>query len=219
MDSTLTALNMGDSITMDLNGDGQEETVQAWTDYVYTVNDGGGRPEQPYPTTPRLRVTDLYGRETTIVCSQEENPDVATWYLLDIDVTDGYKEIGMAYAGPSGDPVTYVYRYIDGSLKGIGCFDTTPLEVYAAYNFHGDEAKVMMDALLQAIDRRQFRISVPGDGTITGVKRVHVLETSNLLFTWCLDNAASKEAALVERWTIHGLETYDFIGWDEPRQE
>lgn len=79
--------------------------------------------------------------------------DTEQFYLFDIDAADPYLEIALYDDGPSNDPITRVFRYVDESLVYIGYFTDKPG------------------------DARTGSVIIPGDGTVVATTRLGVLQT------------------------------------------
>ena len=203
---TVIPLPMNATVSVDLDGDGIEELVK-----TSICKDNGFCFE-----TPIVRVDDYVFDEEymqEMVRLYMESPDVATWYLFDIDVNDGYKEIGLYEDGPSGDPYTTLLRYHDGQLREIGGFSDKPIaddDMYFA-EYDGDYLKY-----IEKIDRSQIRILVPGDGMIFATQRMDVMETNFAEGLWQLENTESFEEAILE---LRLRDMYEFIGYGSDRGE
>ena len=85
------------TIIVDMDGDGQEETVTIRYDSEYRVT--------------------LTSGETTLQ-TWYDNPEGA--YLIDLDTRDGRKEIALTDYGPSNDDMTTLYAYMDGAFVEVG---------------------------------------------------------------------------------------------------
>ena len=203
---TVVPLPMNATVCVDLDGDGTEELVK-----TTICKDNGFGSEIPI-----VRVDDYVFDEENMqemVRLYMENPDVATWYLFDIDVNDGYKEIGLYEDGPSGDPYTTLLRYHDGQLRKIGGFSDKPIandDMYFA-EYDGDYLKY-----IEKIDRSQICIQVPGDGSVFATQRMDVMETNFAEGLWRLEEAESFENASLE---LQLREMYEFTGYGFDRGE
>lgn len=164
---TLVTVPAGQTTTVDLNGDGVEESV------TYDVENLFINEEMVLQCG-----TELFGIDT---------PYDKSYYIFDIDLLDGYKEIGLREMGPNGDVGIHLYRYDAEQLQPIGGFRNVPQ--------NGEE----------------LAISVPGDGTVWTVDRDFLLETCNVVKKHQLENAtAGMDARLVQARRGH----YVFLGWD-----
>ncbi|MBE5883267.1 MAG: hypothetical protein E7291_02425 [Lachnospiraceae bacterium] len=189
--NTLTALSMGQIYEIDLNGDGVAET--------FCMEIQGGRTL----TVDGITFEEAYFEE---ISGYLDSPDVATFYLFDIDVSDGYKEIGLYDDGPSGDPKTSLYRYENRRLVYIGSFADCPV---AWSNLTFSEADKEQDA-----SEYSFAIEVPGDGTVRGSMRYDVIQTDWVTnAVWELTDATLLQAKL----QIQEQSVYEFSFWQELR--
>lgn len=207
-DQTITPLSMGDTVSVDLDGDGKEELIQVT---IATVGAGQFTFNAFHEMTPTIRINDYIFDEEymhEIVRWYMHNPDMATWYVFDVDVNDGYKEIGLYEAGPSEDPYTVLLRYEDGRLRKIGGFSDNPINSELAPYYLSEEDDYQ--TLLQSLDRSEICIKVPGDGTIYATQRVEVLETNFAEGLWKLQNSDSFGEAQLE---LQVREFYEIIGF------
>ena len=96
----------GNEIKKDLNGDGKEEIV--FYDVNYT--------EDEYLAEVTFQVDGKEVVSTAVLEFPNEE-----YYLVDLDQDDKYIEIAIQDYGPSEDPVTYFFRYLeDGSTILLG---------------------------------------------------------------------------------------------------
>lgn len=184
-DSTIERLMQGSVVSADLDGDGNQE--------ILTVNSENSAEESSFvggEDLPEIQVNDqiFTGQYLYELGCYGENPDWEAWYLFDIDVNDAYKEIGLYFDGPSDDPQTYVFRFAEGQLINLGSFYICPYSYF-------DE---------------KIQITVPGDGTITGVGRVDLVETNFATRMWKLEEADKPDAYLEEL----PLEVYELAQYD-----
>ncbi|MCH5344387.1 MAG: hypothetical protein J1E64_10125 [Acetatifactor sp.] len=184
-DSTIERLMQGSVVSVDLDGDGNQE--------VLTVSSESSAEEPSFiggEDLPEIQVSDqvFTGQYLYELGCYGENPDWESWYLFDIDVNDSYKEIGLYFDGPSGDPQTYLFRFAEGQLINLGSFYICPYSYF-------DE---------------KIQITVPGDGTITGVGRVDLVETNFATRMWKLKEADEPDAYLEEV----PLEVYELAQYD-----
>lgn len=215
-EDTVVALPMGSTVAVDLNGDGIEEWVQVSFESV--CGPKGSQPSSGsdyfYHDLPVVRINDYifdeeYLREN--LGHYAENADVATWYIFDVDTSDGYKEIGLFEEGPSNDPYTTLFRYEDGVLREIGGFSDCPIgEENGSWILKKEDD---YQELVNAVDRSNIQIKVPGDGTVYARQRVDILETNFAEGLWMLQNGESfAEAELV----LQVREVYEIL-WYEHR--
>lgn len=185
-DSTIERLMQGSVVSIDLDGDGNQE--------VLTVSSESSAKEFSSVSSeeylPEVQVNDqvFTGQYLYELGCYGENPDWEAWYLFDIDINDAYKEIGLYFDGPSGDPQTYLFRYAEGQLNNLGSFYICPYSYF-------DE---------------KIQITVPGDGTIAGVGRVDLVETNFATRVWKLEEADRPDAHLEEL----PLEVYELAQYD-----
>ena len=183
---TVTPLSVNTTISVDLDEDGKEELISV----TFSEN------EDLFLVSPEICVNDTvfdetYMRET--IGLYMESPDIATWYIFDVDLQDGYKEIAVYEDGPSGDPWTTLFRYEEGQLHRIGGFSDKPID-----------------------DRSKINIKVPGDGTIYASQRVDVMETNFAEGLWKLEQGESFADASLE---LQLREMYEFFGYGADRGE
>ncbi len=183
---TVTPLSVNTTISVDLDEDGKEELVSVTfpeTDDLFLAS-------------PQIRVNDTVFDETYMMETiglYMEAPDIATWYIFDVDLQDGYKEIAVYEDGPSGDPWTTLFRYEEGQLRQIGGFSDKPID-----------------------DRSKINIKVPGDGTIYASQRVDVMETNFAEGLWKLEQGEGFADASLE---LQLREMYEFYGYGADRGE
>ncbi len=96
------ARNQYRALSMDVNGDGATDSI------TLTIEQ-----DRETGTTRTLRVNQV---STTIVSG---NPQLY-FGVVDINTTDGMKEIVVSDEGPSGDPATEFYRFDGSALVKIG---------------------------------------------------------------------------------------------------
>lgn len=212
-EDTIVPLAMGSTVSVDLNGDGIQELVQVSFGSVC----GPQTSSKPawsamYHELPVVRIDDYVFDEEYLlenVVHYAENADIATWYIFDVDVNDGYKEIGLHEEGPSDDPYTTLFRYEEGELRAIGGFSDSPIrESRGSWALNeGDDYQ----ALVNSLDRSNIQIQVPGDGTIYATQRIDILETSFAEGLWKLQNGDSFAEAVLE---LQTREEYEFKGYE-----
>lgn len=105
-DKGKNVIPMEESVTVDLDGDGTEETLRV-----------------EYSNRDRINIWI----NDTCYSSEElgayfETLDSTRYFLLDLDETDTITEIAVYEKGPSGDPYTSVFRYANKEVKFIGGF-------------------------------------------------------------------------------------------------
>ncbi len=198
---TITPIAMNETASVDLDGDGTNEIVSVNYDLTQDMYNGN----------PIIQINDFVFEEDNSLYM--ECPDVATWYIFDVDTTDSYKEIGIYQDGPSSDPYTTLLRFEDGVLHNLGGFSDKPIDDWNIYvpNYPGD-----YEEFLGRIDRSRIRIEVPGDGTILANQRIEILETNFAQGLWKLENAESfTDSKLV----LQVREVYDIMGYGMDRGE
>lgn len=99
---------VGETITMDLNGDGKPEQITS-----------KGTQAQDWGMTNKV-----YNQIEFSVGDQTLSLESAEWdsflYIVDIDKDDNYKEIVVYDYGPSNDPVDYYYYYNGNKIEFMG---------------------------------------------------------------------------------------------------
>lgn len=186
--STVEYLSQGidNAVSADLDGDGINEVIAVSSANSVKEPSSVGRAEY----LPEIQVNNLIftGQYLYELGCYGENPDWEAWYLFDVDVNDSYREIGLYFDGPSGDPATYLFRFQEGQLINLGSFYLYPYSDF-------DE---------------KLQITVPGDGTITGVGGVNFVETNSATRVWKLEEADRPDANLKEV----PLEVYELAQYD-----
>ncbi len=216
-EDTVVPLAMGSTVGVDLDGDGMQELIQVSFDCVSTMKkENTGPGSNPYRASlATIRVNDYIFDEDYIRTRLEhysDNADMGTWYIFDLDVNDGYKEIGLYEEGPSDDPYTTLFRYHNGELRKIGGFSEAP----SSGGVCNWSLKPEDDywAMVAAADRSQIYIQVPGDGTVYATQRIDILETSFAEGMWKLQNSESFEEAKLE---LQMREEYTFLNHEYRR--
>lgn len=97
----------GQTVTIDLDGDGQEEEI------FYQ------KEEPPLENTPEEEITLMIGGKGFRL-AVEENIVRESIGLVDIDSEDGKYELAVRATGSSDDYVTALYRYDSGEIREIG---------------------------------------------------------------------------------------------------
>lgn len=213
-EDTVVPLAMGSTVGVDLDGDGMQEMVQVSFGSVCGSMENGKKTTRNtlYHQLPVIRIDDYIFDEEYLQENMgyyAESSDIATWYIFDVDVNDGYKEIGLYEDGPSGDPYTTLFRYEDGKLRKIGGFSDEPADVFTRSRMLKEEDDYQ--ELVNSVNRGGIRIQVPGDGTIFATQRIDILETSFVEGMWKLQNSESFEEARLE---MQLREEYIFKGYE-----
>ncbi|MBP3610258.1 MAG: hypothetical protein J6J42_07985 [Lachnospiraceae bacterium] len=213
---SVIAVPMGQTISVDLDGDGTEESVTFGIKgyegnvSVRDILDSIKYTWDEFDDFYFLKIDDtVFWQEEIALEDWEDGPGTTTYYIFDIDMEDKYKEIGVPFSGPSNDPSTIFYRYVDGKLRCVGGIGDTPLE--SDYRDSYEHGKMPYDEMVEQVDREEYQITVLGDGNILLSGRVDVLETSWSVREYNLWNATSAWGATLKE-TIR--ERYEFIGWD-----
>ena len=202
---SLIAVPMGQTVTVDLNGDGAEESVTfGLRGYTGDVSYNKIMHDSFF-----LKINEAVVLQGDDIF-RGESPCFTTYYLFDIDVTDGYKEIGLADYGPNGDVGVALYRYDNNSVQCIGGFRSAPLDSDNPWEMN-DYANVPYEEMVAKVPRGEFLISVPGDGTVWAEERDYLLGNCSVVKKYQLENASSgTEARLKAARRGH----YVFTNWD-----
>lgn len=217
---TVSALAMGTVAEVDLDGDGVAELVQV-----------GGLEEDPYweaeepynDMTPAIQVNRKFfdsGAVRSAGVPGGDDLDVATYYILDVDVNDPYREIGIYYQGYTVSPHIYLLRYGNGLLACVGSMDDVyPIPFAQSCDAQewrlelGENPDADYQKMLDSIVRDEILMNVPGDGTVTAEGYAsgycHSVQDEITRRTWELQQPEDFHARLVER----ELEEYEFMGW------
>lgn len=202
---TLIAVPMGQTVAADLNGDGAEESVTFGLEgYAGNISYNKIMHDSFY-----LKIDETIVLQGEDEIFHGESPCFTTYYIFDIDVTDGYKEIGLADYGPNGDVGIVLYRYDKGSVQRIGGFRSAPLDSDNPWKMNGYK-DVSYEEMVEKVPRDEFLISVPGDGTIWAEERDFLLGNCSVVKKYQLENASSgTEARLKAARRSH----YVFNNW------
>ena len=216
---TVLAVPMGQTVEADLDGDGTKDVITCGYEgfgegEIFEKLTGGSW--RLHEAFFRLNINGrtFWGDEI-----REEywndGPGFTTYYIFDVNTEDKYKEIGLYFDGPSGDPSTALYRYINGKLYCVGVFESATLESDYSWN-SSDYADVTYEEMVQNVDREEFVISVPGDGTIFCEERTVFYETTAVVREYKLWNYSMAQAAILQE-TVR--ERYEFTNWQYDREE
>lgn len=111
-----------------------------------------------------------------------ENPDVDYYYIVDLDTSDSYLELALADWGSSDCLSTHYFRYVDNSLTYLGCTSGFPDDHTTVFH---------------------------GDGSLTAMNRLNVLQTWSGLRTFqlvdgqlCLREGEFCQPVLPEGWSV-----------------
>lgn len=216
---SVTAVPMGQTISVDLDGDGNKESV--------TFGIKGYEGEVSYMEARRHVVEDSMKRyflqiDDTVLSGAEideeywgENPGFTTYYIFDINTGDKYKELGIYFNGPSGDPCTALYRYVEGRLYCVGTIQEAPLESDYSWNSTEYEDVPYLE-MVTKVNREKFQITVPGDGSVWCGERTDVLETTGIVRKYELWNASFGKLAELKEII---RDRYEFTSWKADRQK
>lgn len=140
----------GIEYTVDLDGDGTEEAL--------LVNpDASGRLLSSFING--VDYTGILYDESDIEAARlgrgtSANPDLENYMIVDLDLTDGYKELAFMDYGPSDDYTTSFYRYENGTLRHLGTVEG-----------------------LITYDSMNMGFVLDGAGRVYTTMRLHVLQT------------------------------------------
>lgn len=209
---TVLPVPFGRTVSVDLNGDGVEESVtfglEGYEGDVSIMDLGGVYAQELY----YLQINDRVWYQPEIAEEFWEYSGVGntTYYIFDVDTSDKYKEIGIYFPGPNTPTGVALFRFADGKIHFIGNFMSRVLESDRGYNYY-----LTYNELVTQVKREGYEISVPGDGTILCRERRDLLDTSFSVQKFELYNASSKYAVLrrVER------ERYELLGWQNDNGE
>lgn len=203
---SLMAVPVGQTVVADLDGDGAEESVT----FGLREYEGDVSYNKIMHDSFFLKINEAVVLQGGDDIFHGESPCFTTYYLFDIDVTDGYKEIGLADYGPNGDVGVALYRYENNSVQCIGGFRSAPLDSDNPWEMN-DYANIPYEEMVTKVPREEFLISVPGDGTVWAEERDYLLENCSVVKKYQLENASSgTEARLKAARRGH----YVFTNWD-----
>lgn len=213
---TVLAVPMGQTVEVDLDGDDVKESVKFGIE-GYEKNVTCRKIAAAWQEIENFYFLDIDGsvfRHADISEEYWENaPGFTTYYIFDVNTEDKYKEIGLYFDGPSGDPSTALYRYINGKLYCVGVFKSATLESDYSWNSN-DYADVPYEEMVQTVERTNFCISVPGDGTILCNERIGFYETEQIVQEYWMINAQYGKVAYLQEIL---REHYEFTGWNDER--
>lgn len=109
----------GNSVQKDINGDGKEDTI------LFAVNYS----EEDYSAMVTFQINGQDIKSDAVLEFPAEE-----YYLVDLDQKDPYIEVAIQDYGPSDDPMTYFFRYLEdgstvllGSITDLWSSDTSKL--------------------------------------------------------------------------------------------
>lgn len=126
---TVFKVKMGDTYKVDLDGDGTEDEVLVNVKTETVQGDGYSYDETKWDSFK------INGKDMIDAKSDEPFAEFQVWYeypagdyyyITDLDVNDGVKEIGIVDHGSNDWTVTTFYRYADGKLKYLGYMESSP---------------------------------------------------------------------------------------------
>lgn len=106
---------MGQSCSVDLNNDGKVDTV--------TYNAVSSSVAEYGTTVDRFVINDGDYRYTLYLSDQGihiQDPDLARYFITDINTRDSYKEIAILDHGANGIPYTYFIRFVGSGTYCLG---------------------------------------------------------------------------------------------------
>lgn len=209
---TVLPVPFGRTVSVDLNGDGIEESVTFGLEGYegdISIDDlrkakGADALEKLYYLKIDERV--FYQPEIAEEFWESSGVGNTSFYIFDVNTSDKFKEIGIYFPGPNTPTGVALFRYVEDKLHCVGNFMSEVLTTDRGYNNH-----LTYNELVTKVKREGYKISVPGDGTILCRERCDMLETSFSVQKYELYNASYKYAKLqrVDR------ERYELLGWQE----
>ena len=156
-------ITVGSESHLDLDGDGVEDTI--YYSIRPTQMTSNGSYDMAMPESLTINGVEYLQTEAENTLSHYgiwlENPDVACYYLVDLDTSDSYREIALADWGNNDWRTTHFFRFDGADLTYLGW----------ASGFPDDHTT-------------QFH----GDGSITAMTRLDVMQTWSGLRTYRLEN-------------------------------
>lgn len=156
-------ITVGAESKLDLDGDGVEDTIYYDVTPEQLVSDGIYDSAKPASLTINGEEYLMTGEENPL--NQYgiwlENPDVTYYYLVDLDSSDNFREIALADWGSNDCLTTHYFRFDGADLTYLGSTSGFPED--HTTQFHGD-------------------------GSVTAMTRLDVMQTWSGLRTYRLDN-------------------------------
>lgn len=156
-------ITVGSESHLDLDGDGVEDTI--YYSIRPTQMTSNGSYDMAMPESLTINGVEYLQTEAENTLSHYgvwlENPDVAYYYLVDLDTSDSYREIALADWGNSDWLTTHFFRFDGADLTYLGWASGLPDD--HTTQFHGD-------------------------GSITAMTRLDVMQTWSGLRTYRLEN-------------------------------
>lgn len=139
-------VNAGTEYSIDLDGDGKEETIAY--EVAEATQDADGVWTNAYPSVLSVNGVSFLSADADNPMDKYgfwlENP-YETYYIVDVDAQDGKLELGIADWGSNDWLETYLFRYENGTLNYIGCVPSFPDADQAVYS--GNNEIYVMDHL------------------------------------------------------------------------
>jgi hypothetical protein len=116
---------MGEAVQVDLDGDGELETVTIATKQIEQKN-GDSRWKETVLSSVKindkefLKKSDLEGTSLNVPNVVLYTPESKHYFLADLNASDGKLELGLLDYGPSNDLTTTYLRYQNGQLTSLG---------------------------------------------------------------------------------------------------
>lgn len=107
-------IEVGKEVSVDLNGDGKEETV------YYGLDD--------------FKVNDASYKELIQISVYENTPLTDNYIIADINTSDSQMEIGLRVEGPSSDPETFFFAHDGDKLFELGSVPSAIDDLTKAFN-------------------------------------------------------------------------------------
>lgn len=202
-DGTMLGVPLGETVSVDLDGDGSAEEITVKLSNETEMSAVNGNTWRF--AVPVIRVGEDYfdAEAMSSIVGSLNYPDAATWFIMDVDTSDGYREIAVSYRTYAADVTeTALLRYHGGELIKIGTFPDTPLESLVCSDTEPDYEN------LPETDRTAYAVEVPGDGTISGITQIQIIQTDSTRFVMRLENVNEFQASLIEQ----RQEYYEFLG-------
>lgn len=169
---------------MDLDGDGTEDTI------FYSVSpdmpDSNGIYTGAKPASLSVNGTEFLRLEQENPTADYgiwlENPDTDYYYIVDLDSSDGFRELAIADLGSNGEVTTHYFRYHQGQLTYLGQISGLPEDHTTIFH---------------------------GDGTVSAMTRLNVMQNWSGLRTYVLTDGQLQKLEpeycppqLPEGWTV-----------------
>lgn len=127
-------LQINSNYSIDIDGDGLSDEV--YVDYsrkVYYADSNQKRPRVHQAGTVIINGVLFDVSKYGIIF-----PDETKFFIVDLDTNDNYMEIALCDNGPSSDPQTFFFRYINGELVHMGTVEEHPGNEDTAYKVELD---------------------------------------------------------------------------------